>query len=185
MECVALARYRRQDLGAKNLAATLGRGGASARGIGVGVLRYLAMLVVSAVVLLGSTYVIVLIAKDIAAALIMPAVVVGVLIIAIITSLPELTIGVRGVLKGRAGVALGDVFGAATINSTFTLGTVALLSPVVVTDMRIIWSSIFFTIFVFLLIFYFLHTKQSLSRREGVLLVGAFFAFIGMQIWLI
>lgn len=152
---------------------------------GWSVVGYLAMLLVSALVLMGSTFVIVLIAKNIATQLLMPAVVVGVLIIAVITSLPELTIGVRGVLRGRSGVALGDVFGAATINSTFTLGTVALLSPVVVTDMRIIWSSIFFTIFVFLLIFYFLHTKQSLSRREGVALVAAFFAFIGMQLWFI
>lgn len=152
---------------------------------GWGVVKYMGLLVLSAVILLASTFAIVTIAKTVAIQLMVPTVVIGVLIIATITSLPELTIGVRSVLRGRGGVALGDVFGAATINSTFTLGTVALLSPIVVTDMRIVWSSIVFTVFVFLLVFFFLHTKHSLSRREGIVLIAAFFSFIALQIWLI
>lgn len=145
--------------------------------------KYGVLLVVSATVLLGATYVIVTMAKAAAHSLAIPTVLIGVLVVATVTSLPELSIGVRSALRGRGGIALGDIFGAASINATFTLGTVALISPIVLDDLRVVWIGIGFSIFVFSCIFLFLHTKRSLSRAEGVVLLVWFLLFIAAQVW--
>lgn len=141
------------------------------------------VLVASVVALIGATFAIVWAAQSIAVALAMPTVLIGVLIIATCTSLPELTVGLRSTLQGRGGVALGDIFGAAAFNSTLTLGVVALIAPITLTDVRVVWIGIGFTIAASLLVFYFLHTKQSISRREGMMLIACYVLFIGTQLW--
>lgn len=138
---------------------------------------YAVIFVAASTTLLGATYVIVTAAKTAAVALSIPTVLVGVLIVAFATSLPELSVGIRSVLRGRGGIALGDIFGAASISATFSLGVVAIISPIVLDDLRVVWLGMGASVVVFSLIFLFLHTKQSLSRGEGWVLIGCFVVF--------
>lgn len=147
--------------------------------------HHVGVLFLAAAALLTATYIIVQAASFLAAALLIPTVLIGILIIATSTSLPELTIGLRSVIEARGGVAIGDIFGAAAFNSTLTLALVALIHPIVMSNVAVVWSGIFFTIIIFLVVFYFLHTKQSISRHEGVVLVALYLLFIGSQIALI
>lgn len=147
--------------------------------------KYGVVLVLSATALLGATYVIVSAAKTAAIALAIPAILIGVLVVATVTSLPELSIGIRSALRGHGGIALGDIFGAASINATFTLGVVAIISPIVLDDLRVVWIGIGFSVVVFSFIFLFLHTKQSLSRGEGCVLISCFVLFVLAQVLLV
>lgn len=143
------------------------------------------ILILAVGVLLTATYIIIDAAQFLAHAWGMPTVLIGILVIATCTSLPELTIGVRSALEKRGGVAIGDVFGAAAFNSTLTLGLVALVSPIIIDDIRIIQIGIIFTVLILGAVFYFLHTKQSISRSEGLVLLTLYGLFIAAQLALL
>jgi cation:H+ antiporter len=152
-------------------------------GPAVGLPRLALTLFVGAAVLISATVIIVGSAQQLALSWGISEVIIGLLIIATATSLPELTIGIRSVTQAKGGLALGDIMGAAAINSTFTLAIVALIEPIVITDTTIIWKSLGFTAVAFLLLFYFLHTKRALSRGEGVVLCAWYGLFVLAQLW--
>jgi cation:H+ antiporter len=65
--------------------------------------------------------------EDISLVLGVSSALIGVLVIAVCTSLPELIVGLRSVRSNKGSITLGDILGSATINSTLVLGTVALI----------------------------------------------------------
>jgi cation:H+ antiporter len=134
--------------------------------------KHLFTFVLSMIFILGSTMAIVMTVREVSTSI-------G---IATATSLPDFVIGLRSVLKKLGGVALGDIFGAAAINSTLTLGLVSLISPIVLDELKTVWIGIAFTLTAFLLVFYFLKSKNSVSRREGIVLVGLYILFVLMQL---
>src|SRR5262245_46206773 len=54
---------------------------------------------------------------------------IGLTVVAIGTSLPELTVSVAAGVKGQAGLAIANVIGSNLLNITGTLGLVALITP--------------------------------------------------------
>lgn len=152
---------------------------------GLRIVLYALMLLAGVAILLFSTHIIITIAESLATLAGISNILIGVLIIATLTSLPELTIGIRSAIRGKGGVTLGDVFGSATINSTLVLGVVALIHPIEVVDTAFIAVAIVTTIVIFGLVFLFLHTKQSLSRGEGCVLISCFILFAVAQILLV
>ena len=54
---------------------------------------------------------------------------IGLTVLAIGTSLPELAAGVRGALKGHSDISLGNVVGSNVFNVTAVIGVVALIRP--------------------------------------------------------
>ncbi len=56
--------------------------------------------------------------------------VIGLTIVAIGTSLPELVISVGSAIKGSSGIALGNIIGSNMFNSMFILGVAALITPI-------------------------------------------------------
>ncbi|MBP9986771.1 MAG: sodium:calcium antiporter, partial [Bacteroidales bacterium] len=54
--------------------------------------------------------------------------VIGVVIVGIGTSMPELTVSLFGALKGRSGIAIGNVSGSNLFNTLFILGITELMS---------------------------------------------------------
>ncbi|MBE3638056.1 calcium/sodium antiporter [Mangrovicoccus algicola] len=59
-----------------------------------------------------------------------PALIVGLTIVAFGTSAPELLISIRAVLDGAPGIALGNVVGSNTANILLVLGIPALIAPI-------------------------------------------------------
>ena len=62
---------------------------------------------------------------------------VGLTVVALGTSMPELFVGVRAALGGHAGISIGNVVGANAINIGLILGTAALIRPLVV-ELRVL-----------------------------------------------
>ena len=56
--------------------------------------------------------------------------VIGLTIVALGTSLPELVISVGSAIKGSSGIALGNIIGSNIFNGMFILGVAALISPI-------------------------------------------------------
>lgn len=70
-------------------------------------------------------------ASDLARHLKMSELMIGLTIVAVGTSLPELVISVSSALSGNSGISLGNVLGSNIFNGMLILGTTALIAPIV------------------------------------------------------
>ncbi|MEW9799037.1 calcium/sodium antiporter [Alteromonas sp. CYL-A6] len=109
--------------------------------------------------------------------------VIGLTIIALGTSLPELAASIAGVLKGEDDLALGNIIGSNIFNLLAVLGMPGLLAPGALDPDaygRDMYVMLGFTLLMFLFSFN-LTGKRQISRLEGAILLSG---FIGYQFWL-
>ena len=105
---------------------------------------------------------------------------IGLTIVALGTSLPELFTSVSAARKGSADIAIGNIVGSNIFNILFVVGTSALIIPVVFESKFIVDFIVAVAACVLLWIFSF--SGKSLNRVEGgVLLLG----YLGYFIYLL
>ena len=91
-----------------------------------------ALLLLGGAVLLGSgAYIMIYSAKDLATSLGIPEFIIGLSLVAVGTSIPELATGLTSVKKGVEEISVGNVLGANIYNVTLVLGTSAIISTLV------------------------------------------------------
>jgi cation:H+ antiporter len=105
--------------------------------------------------------------------------VIGLTVIAIGTSLPELAISVVAAIKGDTGIAVGNVIGSNVFNLLAVMGIAGWISP---TDLDISIRTIHYPVMIaftvpLLLIAYNPIGNKGLSRGMGFVLVAAFCAY--------
>ena len=107
--------------------------------------------------------------------------VIGATIVALGTSIPELTIGVKSILRGHPNLALGNIIGAAFFNTTLILGITlfmpALLGSTFTINMGVYLNLIIFSIIINTFFWYFLSRKQ-ITWKEGVVFLIIYALFI-------
>ena len=108
---------------------------------------------------------------------------IGLTIIAVGTSLPELAVGIRSIHAKEYALALGDLFGSSVIDLTLVMGTVALLNPVPV-DLVHVGGVMPFMMASILAAWYLLSEQRSITRKIAILLISMFVIFILEQIGL-
>jgi cation:H+ antiporter len=113
--------------------------------------------------------------------------IIGATIVAIGTSLPEITMDIKAMLKGHPGLAFGDVIGSSFVNITLILG-VTLLVPAVVGSTVIINMSVFQNLVIFSIItnlfFWYALSKGKIGRREGIIFLFIYALFIATTLGL-
>ena len=102
--------------------------------------------------------------------------VIGLTLVAVGTSLPELTVGVMAALRRHADVAVGNILGSNIFNLLGILGISALVQPVVVNP-RIIGFDQWVMLGAAVVLVAFLYTGRRLSRLEGVTLLCGYGAY--------
>ena len=102
---------------------------------------------------------------------------IGLTIVAVGTSLPELVTSIVATKKGDSGLALGNAIGSNLFNILFILGFSAIISPLHVLNESIIDCLILLVSSVIL--FIFAKTKQQMSKIEGAICIGLYLAYIG------
>lgn len=105
---------------------------------------------------------------------------IGLTIVALGTSLPELITSVTAAKKGNADIAIGNIVGSNIFNILFVVGTTALITPVVYAQSFLV-DSIVAVVTMLLLLLLVLNKDRKLKRWGGViLLVGyaAYFAYL-------
>ena len=111
-----------------------------------------------------------------------PEFVIGLVIISVGTTLPELTFSVRSLKEHEPSMFLGNILGSTIANSTLILGIVAVIQPVILVAKTQYFIAIFSYIFIFLVFLYFIRTKHRLERWEGVVLLCLYLIFLGAEI---
>lgn len=97
---------------------------------------------------------------------------IGLTIVALGTSLPELVTSVTAAKKGKADIAIGNIVGSNVFNILFVVGTTALVTPVVFESKFIIDSLVAFGAGVLLWLGVF--KNKELRRPAGVVMLLAY-----------
>ena len=115
-------------------------------------------------------------ATNIATSFGMSANLVGLTIVAMGTSLPELVTSVIAVKKGETEIAIGNVIGSNIFNILLVLGLAALIHPMAVSVVAII-DTIFMTA-VTILLYIFIKKNYSLTKIHGIIFVIIYFIYL-------
>lgn len=107
---------------------------------------------------------------------------IGLTIVALGTSLPELVTSVTAAKKGNADIAIGNIVGSNIFNILFVIGTTALIIPVPFAANFLIDSAI--AIFAAILLWICVLKTKKLTRMSGIIMLlcyGAYFVYLLMQ----
>ena len=115
--------------------------------------------------------------QEIALSLGMSETLVGLTIVAIGTSLPELVTSVIAAFKKESEIALGNIIGSNIFNIMFVLGFSASIRPLVVSPSLIFDLLLMIIITLIVLIFSTTH-KRKINRFEGGILLFIYIAYI-------
>ncbi|MDV6328128.1 calcium/sodium antiporter [Idiomarina sp. Sol25] len=106
--------------------------------------------------------------------------VIGLTLVAVGTSLPELAVSVVAALRRHADVAVGNILGSNIFNLLGILGISALLQPLPVPE-RILQFDQWMMLGTALVLLLFLYTGRRLSRIEGGVLLAGYVAYVGLS----
>lgn len=97
---------------------------------------------------------------------------IGLTIVALGTSLPELVTSVTAAIKGKADIAMGNIVGSNIFNILFVVGTTAVITPVVYSSTFLIDSLI--TVGAAVLLLLCVLRKQKLTRPGGLIMLAGY-----------
>ncbi len=129
----------------------------------------IAMLFVGLVLVIVGAHFTVESASDIAKSFGISEWVIGIVMVSLGTSLPELVVSITAALKGKVDMAIGNIIGSNMANTTVVLGTAALVKP-----MSFVPSNYLFditTMIVATLLLVFLTANKLYTRSAGISLV--------------
>ena len=119
-------------------------------------------------------------ASDIAIALGMSETLVGLTIVAIGTSLPELVTSLTALKKGENQLVIGNVIGSNIFNILFVLGASSAISSIQLDSSMLI--DVVFMIIVTIICFIFGKTQDKFDKKEGIILVLLFIIYMAFAI---
>jgi cation:H+ antiporter len=137
-------------------------------------------LVLGGVALWGGSELLVKGAVDIASKLGVSERVIGVSMVALGTSVPELSASIIAALRKEKAISLGNLIGSNIFNIASVLGLTAMVTPINVIDKGLLSNDIIWMIAVstLLLPLIFLPRKLEISRFKGLILLLAYLIFI-------
>lgn len=111
----------------------------------------------------------------IASSLGMSETLIGLTIVAVGTSLPELITSVTAAMKKQSEIAVGNIVGSNIFNILFVLGTASLISPIPVESK--IFTDAFIMIAFTIAMWVFSRTQHKITRMEGIILILSYVAY--------
>ena len=121
-------------------------------------------------------------AKNVASALGVTERVIGLTVVAVGTSLPELFASVMSAKRGETDLAIGNIIGSVSFNVFFVVGVSAAISPIPESDQGFFLDYLLMVVLAVLL-WFFLFTRRTLERWEGALLLALYVAYIVHMVW--
>ncbi len=139
--------------------------------------KTLALLIVSMVLLLVGSYFTVESGVALAEAVHLSPILVGMLVVGVGTTLPEMLFSIKAVKNHFDSLALGDILGTVMTDATIVLGIVALIQPFEFEE-RLVHLTGLFMLFGTVLLFYLMQSGRTLKRREGIFLFAFYLIFM-------
>lgn len=121
-------------------------------------------------------------ARDVASALGVSERVIGLTIVAVGTSLPELFASVMSAKRGETDLAIGNIIGSVSFNVFFVVGVSSAICPIEGSDVGFLYDYLLMVVLA-LLLWFFLFTHRTLERWEGGLLLLVYVGYIAHMVW--
>ena len=144
-------------------------------------MRSLGILIASIIGLIISAELIVWSAEQIADTLSIPLTLIGIVVVAFGTSLPELSFEITAIKNKHHDMVLGDVIGSVVTNSALVIGIIGLINPVNSLDLGLINTGLMILAFVTFVALYFVKNDSKLTMREGIALMFIYVCFIFLE----
>jgi len=122
-------------------------------------------------------------ATNLAIDLNLPNMIIGLFLLAIATTLPELIFGISATHMRHKEMAIGDQIGTIVANTLLVLGIVAIINPIQAEFTQFIISAIFMFVSAFILVT-FIKTGKKLEKTEGISLILIYILFIVIEFFL-
>lgn len=145
------------------------------------VVKELARFVVGLFFLLLSAGLLVTIAKDLATAANIPLFIIGLVVVSIGTTLPELVFSIRSVEDHHPTMFFGNLLGSIIVNSTLVIGLTCLINPFEVEFVNKHVATGLAFVVIFLTFWLLIRKKRRVERWEGVLLLILYIVFIVVE----
>ena len=107
---------------------------------------------------------------------------ISIAIIAVGTSLPEITTSIAAIKKNRINIAIGNLIGSNMFNTLFVIGMAALVNPIKLTETSLLIDCVVFVITCLTLVV-FTKRKPEISRTEGLTLISIYIIYIAYVIF--
>ena len=133
-----------------------------------------------AAVLLGSAGILVKTGEALALAFGIPSILIGLFVIALGTSLPELSFSILAAVKRQGALVMGAILGCVVTDATLVLGATALIHPITLSteDFNVFLTSAGALIFALLIFTCFIRSEYKISRKEALILVLGYLVFV-------
>lgn len=102
---------------------------------------------------------------------------IGLTVIAIGTSLPELSVSITAVRKGLGNIVMGNILGSNIANLLLVIGIAAIINPIKIGIQTIYYIAPFMIAMSILLLIY-IRTGWRIKKHEGIILLIMYFAFL-------
>jgi cation:H+ antiporter len=135
------------------------------------------MLLVSMAILLVGAHATVVSATAVAQALGISTVLIGILVVGLGTTIPELFFSLRSIKKREDSLAIGDLLGTVLADATIVIGIVALISPFSFPG-NIVYVTGGFMVAASLLLFFFMRSGKVITRKEAYILFAFWITFV-------
>lgn len=111
----------------------------------------------------------------------LPEFMIGLIIIAVGTSLPELAFSFRSLSEHEPSMFFGNLLGSTIVNSTLVIGVVSLIHPITLVAANQYFVAVAAFILIFLTFWYFIRTKHRLDRWEAAIMLLLYLAFVVVE----
>ncbi len=142
--------------------------------------KTLLFLAIGGTALWGGSELLILGAKNMAVSLGVSERVIGITIVSVGTSIPELAASVVAVLKKEKAISVGNLIGSNIFNLLAVLGITSTITPIRVIDQGLLTSDIFWMLGISFLILplVFFPRGLRLGWRDGLVLLGCYVVFV-------
>lgn len=125
---------------------------------------------------------IVKLASQLATALDLPLLLIGMSLVALGTTIPELAFELNAIRQHQPSMVFGNLMGSVVANGTLIIGLVALISPFRLASFPQYLLATIALVLIFGLFYLFVRSKSRLDRWEGGVLLIAYIIFIALEL---
>ena len=104
---------------------------------------------------------------------------IGVSIVALGTSLPELVSSLIAAKKGHGEMAIGNVFGSNIFNILMVIGTTSLIQPLSIGEK--IYTDLIYTTALTCLLLLLIRVENVVRKRDGIILIVCYGSYVGLK----
>lgn len=110
--------------------------------------------------------------------------IIGITIISIGTSVPELAASIMAIIKKEKAISLGNLIGSNIFNILAVLGITSMITPIIVQDPGLLTNDIIWMLCITLLVLplVFVPVRMKLTWKEGLILLGIYMTFITLML---